>query len=334
MRTLLRTALLIALTASWSERPLQAADNTSTDTALFRAIRAADVNAVETALERGGNANARSEEGETPLMYAALYADAACLRLLLDRGADPNPRDKRGGTALTRSVRDLAKVKLLVDRGAGVDTRSELGVRPLMIAANTPGASEVVKLLLARKADSKTADVQGITPLIYATDSGDLENVKAIAAAGADVNAGPGSGLTPLFVAAERQVELLSWLLEHRANPNATTRDGRTPLMIAALRGDAAQVRTLLEWGADVNAKSSRGTPLIYAAGSDRARPETIRLLLEYGADLNVVAQRCDRCIHEPRADDDGMAITALMLARQRGQTDIVRLLIDAGAKR
>ena len=108
----------------------------------------------------------------------------------------------------------------------------------------------------------------------------------------------------------------------------------RAAIGLTALRGDAAQVRTLLEWGADVNAKSSRGTPLIYAAGSDRARPETIRLLLEYGADLNVVAQRCDRCIHEPRADDDGMAITALMLARQRGQTDIVRLLIDAGAKR
>src|SRR4030095_5809601 len=184
MRILLRTVLLIALTASWSERPLQAADNASTDTALFLAIRAADVNAGRTALERGGNVNARSEENETPLMYAALYSDAACVRLLLDRGADPNTRDKRGGTALTRSMRDLEKVKLLVDRGAVVDTRSELGVRPLMVAANTPGASEVVKLLLARKADPNTPDAQGITPLIYATDSGDLENAKAIAAGG------------------------------------------------------------------------------------------------------------------------------------------------------
>src|SRR5438128_624744 len=134
---------------------------------------------------------------DTPLMYAAVYSTPACIELLLDRGADPNARDKRGGTALMRSVRDLEKVRMLVDRGADVDAKSDLGVRALMVAANHPGASHVVKLLLARKADPKTAGAQGITPLIYATDSGNLESVKALVAAGADVNAGRRTGLTP-----------------------------------------------------------------------------------------------------------------------------------------
>jgi ankyrin repeat protein len=311
-----------------------AAEQTAVDTALFQAIRMADMGAVKATLQRGASANARSEEGDTPLMYAAAYLTPACIKLLLDRGADPDARDKRGGTALMRSVRDLEKVRLLLEGGADVDATSDLGVRPLMLAANQAGASDVVKLLLARKADPKTADAQGITPLIYATDSGDLESVKALVAAGADVNAGRHTGLTPMLVAASGRVEVLVWLLEHKGNPNAALGDGRTPLMVAAVAGARDNVRALLDWGADVNARNGRGTPLMFAAGSDRAGADTIKLLLDHAADPTVVARRCDRCIHEPHADDGSMDLTALMLARQRGETDIVKLLIAAGAKR
>ena len=80
--------------------------------------------------------------------------------------------------------------------------------------------------------------------------------------------------------------------------------------------------------------RSERGTPLIWAAGSDRAGIDMIELLLDRGADPNAVASRCDRCIHEPRAEDGGTDLTALMLARQRGETDIVKMLIAAGARR
>ena len=81
-----------------------------------------------------------------------------------------------------------------------------------------------------------------------------------------------------------------------------------TPLMEAAVFGFTANARALLDWGADVNATSDRGTALIWAAGSDRASPELIRLLLDRGADPNAVASRCERCIHEPRSDDGGPA--------------------------
>ena len=104
--------------------------------------------------------------------------------------------------------------------------------------------------------------------------------------------------------------------------------------MEAAFFGFTANARALLDWGADVNATSDRGTALIWAAGSDRATPELIRLLLDRGADPNAVASRCERCIHEPRSEDGRPVLTALMLARQRGQTDIVKMLLAAGATR
>jgi cytochrome c len=103
---------------------------------------------------------------------------------------------------------------------------------------------------------------------------------------------------------------------------------------MAALAGATENVKALLDRGADVNAGYSRGTALIFAAGSDRAGVDMIKLLLDHGADPTVVAKRCDRCIHEPRAEDGSMDLTALMLARQRGETDAVRLLVAAGATR
>jgi ankyrin repeat protein len=274
-------------------------------------------------------------------MYAAAYSTADCMKLLVDRGANPNVRDKRDGTALMRSVRDLDKVRLLVDRGAEVEARSIRGLTALIVAANLSGASDVVKLLLSHKADPRTPDAHGVTPLMYAADYGDLETVKALVAAGADVNAGRPNGAGPLSWAANGPHDVLVWLLEHKANPNPARRtrmapgtDGMTPLMEAAVFGATDNAKALLDWGADVNAMSERGTPLIWAAGSDRAGPDMIRLLLDRGADPNVVASRCEQCIHEPRSEDGSADLTALMLARQRGETDIVRMLIAAGARR
>ncbi len=311
-------------------------DHTAATSALFKAIRASDMTSVKSALAAGANVNGRSDEGDTPLMYAAVYSTAECVKTLLEGGADPNARDERGGTALMRAVRDIDKVRLLVERGAEVDARSARGVTALMTAANRPGASDVVKLLLANKADPRTPDAAGVPPLMYATDFGDLESVKALVAAGAEIDGGRANGASPLFWASNGPVEVIAWLLEHKANPNGTrtSTDRRTPLMEAAFFGFTANARALLDWGADVNATSDRGTALIWAAGSDRATPELIRLLLDRGADPNAVASRCERCIHEPRSEDGRPVLTALMLARQRGETEIVKMLLAAGATR
>jgi ankyrin repeat protein len=327
---------IIALVAAKSTAAQSLIVDGAVNDALFRAIRAADMPGVRVALARGADVNARSEEGDTPLMYAAVYATSDCMKLLLDARADPNARDKRDGTALMRSVKDLKKVQLLLGRGAEVDARSKRGLTALMVAANRSGASDVVKLLLRHKADPRTPDEAGVTPMMYATDFGDLDTVKVLVAAGAEVTAGRPNGVGPLHWASNGPLDVLVWLLENKADPNAARRGGSgiTPLMEAALFGATANAKALLDWGADVNAKSDRGTALMWAAGSDRAGADMIRLLLDRGADPNAVASRCERCIHEPRSENGGTDLTALMLARQRGETDIVKMLIAAGAKR
>ena len=113
---------------------------------------------------------------------------------------------------------------------------------------------------------------------------------------------------------------------------------GRTPLMVAAARGDTARVRQLLAEGAYVNAdvpsrkmeeiivavagrpdlpKSDIGyTPLMYGVMS--RNPAVVRMLIDAGADV----RHATRVGHTP-----------LALALERNSVPMVRLLTAAGAR-
>src|SRR5258705_5985725 len=88
----------------------------------------------------------------------------------------------------------------------------------------------------------------------------------------------------------------------------------------AARKGDTAEVKKLLDEGADVNDLSAgllapRMTPLMEAAMNGHA--DTLALLLDRGARLDMTAGR---------GSDD---MTALMFAASRGHVEAVRLMIE-----
>jgi hypothetical protein len=110
------------------------------------------------------------------------------------------------------------------------------------------------------------------------------------------VNDAANDGQTPIYLAARGRPKMVEYLLAHGADPNATTRDGRTPLMHAVKTGWLTVVKpalidgyrevfeALLARGADVNRRDSSGTTALMEAAAN-GDAETVELLLSHGAD-------------------------------------------------
>jgi cytohesin len=142
------------------------------DNKLLKAAENGDLIKVQTALEKGGNPNAKDKYGLTPLHHAVFRGHVEIVKILLERGADPNAKNYAGWTPLhDAALRGHVEiVKLLLEHGANPNTKDCYGITPLHIAAQE-GHVEIVKLLLERGADPRIADNEGHIPLDYAEDS-------------------------------------------------------------------------------------------------------------------------------------------------------------------
>ena len=269
---------------------------------LYSAIRANDLRQIKSLLDAGASANAEGPDGITPLMVAAEIGSLDAMKMLIDRRADVNAKNAYGSTALMWSVTDPKKVRLLLDHGADVNVAARSGRTALIVASFANPSAEVVRMLLAKGANVGVMDQRKVTPMNAATFGNDTATVRLLLDASADINtADTFIGLTPLINASgNRNLEAVKLLLAKGANVNAVSKTqdlpriqtgtvefgGWTPLLMAVPFGPPEIVRTLMDAGAKVNVQDYRGfTPLMLAAATDHANPETVRLLLAHNAD-------------------------------------------------
>eukprot|EP01034_Spumella_vulgaris_P024692 gene24692-31065_t len=172
----------------------------------------------------------------------------------------------------------------------------------------------VVKLLLAKGANSHIRNRNKKTPLHQAVEEGHLEVVNLLIEGGGDVNAVNRWKQTALHEASIRGfTAIVEALLAEHAKVDAVNSKKETPLHLAASFGHTDIVKLLLSAGAHVKlANELLQTPLHIAANV-----EVVTLLLEAGADPDAVDKDLETPLH---------------YEAQKGREDCVRLLLERGA--
>jgi ankyrin repeat protein len=203
------------------------------ETALFKAIKAGDAEAVASLLAADPKlASARDETGVSVLLQALYQRRDEIARLL---------RAQRSRLDLfeAAALGDLAEVRRHVEEGADLRATSPDGFTALGLAAffNRP---EVVALLLQAGADpdARSDNPLQVSALGSAAASGALEAVEVLLASGADPDARQAGGVTPLMSAANQgSLRLAQRLLAAGADLSLRADDGRLAADFARDKG-------------------------------------------------------------------------------------------------
>jgi len=237
-------------------------------TAMTFAAREGDLESTKILVAAGADINETTEYGWTPLLTATNNRHYQLATWLVEHGADVNLQNKGGWTPLylatdNRNIEggdypvarpdmnDLEFITVLLDHGADPNLRAkddtltrtiftmqwffEAGATPFVRAAQS-GDVDLMKLLLAHGADPKLATDFGDTALSVAAGIGWVEGVTYEHSRAANA-------------------EAVKLLLDLGLDVNSANRDGRTPLMGAALKGRSEVVQLLVDKGAKLDTR-------------------------------------------------------------------------------
>lgn len=193
---------------------------------------------------------------------------------------------------------------------------SSMSIAKTLFQASFDGDVELVKKLLAAKADVNKARKDSTTPLWIASGKGHADVVQLLLEAKADVNKVRKDGTTPLWIASgSGYTDVVKLLLAAKADVNKAANNGMTPLYVASNYGHTKVVGLLLKYDADVNAMGSY-RPLQVA--SYNGYKKIVNMLIDSGAEVNA---------------PNGTGNTALDKARMNRHKDIERVLMDHGGE-
>lgn len=246
---------------------------------------------VQALLDAGAKAGEVTPSGMTALMFAiGNKAPVGIVRSLIAAGENVNHFYK-GQSLLFHAF--LAKnppevIGLLISAGANVHARETEYGRSVLMEAALQGTPETVRLLLERGASPALADAEGNTALFYAVRN------------------------------KEHGKDIISLLIEHGANVNASNNDKGNPYMLALYLGNLDAAKVLWKAGGNLGQEflDMGFTTLIWTAA--------------FGAEPSIL----NSLIHPHTLKErDKLGNTALARVAAFGKNyNVAQILLNAGA--
>jgi ankyrin repeat protein len=259
-------------------------------------------------LERGVNLTALDQRKDNPVTSALQLKNVDLVRMVLDKGGDPGaligvPEWLLGNavnyifliTIKGEEEETLTILQLILETGADPNLYDCYGITPLHHASRL-GLTEYAKTLLQYGANpalytqpDENNNQGGLrvsykaTALMLATQSGNREIIAMLTEATDSLSAEE-AVTTGNSVALKRH-------LDSGLNPNTKDAMGMPYIVLAAASGVPDVVQLLLEYKADIDARSQKGTGALRRAVM-LGHTEVVHLLLRFGADPNATSGR------------------------------------------
>ena len=278
---------------------------------------------VKMLVEAGARVRDTDNTEWTCLMHAADCGHTETVRYLVCLpDVDVNQQDSEDWTALHHARRDADVVKVdivqvLIDAGADIEMKDDEGFMSLHDACEL-GTLDIVKIF-ARLGAVCAADNTEYACLSLAADSGHTETVRyLVGLPEVELNHRADDDKTALHSAVHmNHADVAQVLIDAGADIYAEDNEGYSPLHYACIDGLIDIVKMLVEAGAGVRATDNEGQTCLMLAVYN-GHTETVRYLVGLPeVELN------------HRSDYNK---TALQCAVEHNHTDIVQLLIAAGA--
>ena len=313
-------------------------------------------------IDAGADIEAKDEYGRSPLLMASREGYLAVVKMLVKAGAGVCVTDNEGNTCLVLAAHQghMETVRYLVGlKDVDVNDKPTSRGDTAVLAVAEENHADVMEVLIDAGADIGK-NYWGRSPLNWACFSGALAVVKLLVKAGASVTDEEGyawihQGDTCLAIAAQHgHTETVRYLVGlPEVDVNLKGEHG-TAVHVAAYDNHADVMEVLIDAGADIEVKNESGhnagrSPLLVA--SQRGNLRVVEVLVRAGAGVCVTDNGGETCLTRaaacghtetvrtllcmPEVDENqsnSWYCTSLHLAATRKHSDVVQVLIDAGA--
>ena len=287
----------------------------------------------------GADTNFTTKQGVPILHEIILNCSDDAVKALLLHDAKVGQLDAENKTSVFKAIatQEVSMVKVLADSGAELSHTDEEGRNYLHVSILFGDAEELAEYLLDQGVDLNDKTNEGKNALDLALEYSRMETAKLLFRKNAFVSSGT---FDRLYQAGNK--EALTMLIKAgQVDANSSLTNGDSLLIDSVKQSDLDIVKTLLEQGADPNARAIDGEPpFSYAVAMQNL--ECMRILHEAGAKVEYRFKSPPASRFKELIETEGAikwfiqrdrGITPIMMACDQGDLETCKFLMENGAK-